>query len=91
MTQREALREMSKSSGRSVASVCKQMEYANKNALSHLFSRKNVTVDTMIETARHFGYRLVLVPDRKNLHHIVLEHDITKGRNNRGVKKENEA
>ena len=91
MTQREALREMSKNSDHTAAWVCKQMGYASPSTLSHLFSRKNVTVDLLIEVADYFGYHLVLVPSRKNVHHIVLELDKTKERNDRGTKKENEA
>lgn len=88
MTQKEALREMVKKGGHSASWVCEQMGFANKSTLSVLFSRKNVTVDLMIEVARHLGYDLVLMPQEKrdkNREPIRLELDPTKDRKGRSA------
>ena len=88
MTQKEALREMVKCGGHSASWVCEQMGFANKSTLSVLFSRKNVTVDLLIEVANHLGYNLVLQPQEKRdaaRKPIVLELDMTKERKERGA------
>ena len=88
MTQKEALREMVKKGGHSASWVCEQMGFVNKSTLSVLFSRKNVTVDLMIEVARHLGYDLVLMPQEKrdkNREPIRLELDPTKDRKGRSA------